>query len=188
MWYSWRVLWRTPWDSYYDLAFDIEGDLKSCIMYYGILFWTCMTKAKSYCHHEGCFNHFQGLLYYTDMWALCYTIEAYRIIRLGVRIKKCGDNTNTTILSNCSSMWELSNVHVFVWQKSRPGSRHFKCLNITTPLSNPEHAGFHSPKCIQRASHNSNETKAVDYIWPTCLYSEQRAACWLCRQYDQYIV
>ena len=46
-------------------------------------------------------------------------------------------------------------------KKSRPGSRHFKCLNITTPLSNPEHAGFHSPKCIQRASHNSNETKAV---------------------------
>ena len=42
-----------------------------------------------YCHHEGCFNHFQGLLYYTDMSSLCYTIEAYRIIRLEVRMKKC---------------------------------------------------------------------------------------------------
>ena len=49
-----------------------------------------MTIEKSYCHHEGGFNHFQGLLYYTYiMSSLCYTIKVYMIIRLGVRIKKC---------------------------------------------------------------------------------------------------
>ena len=107
------------------------------------------------------------------------TIEAYRIIRLGVRIKKC---TLFVVARQVPQYYSVvasrTSILVFVWQKSRPCSCYFKCLNITTPLNNPEHAAFHSPRCIQRALYGPR-------LWSS---SKEPPAGLLCRQYDQHSV